>query len=446
MVKLIFRILTVSVLVSCAGTESKTPLWLESDSTQAITQRTMADFSLTIDEAKAKLKEMYQGLTDEKIEEYIANKYLEVKEFDGVRRMHYKSLGNLKLLCPDLRGEWPCRGCDATDTEIAIVDSIVNVAKGDGSTSNQYYVNYRFSIDVPRHDFLIGDTLKVWMPLPIESERQKDVRIISSYPEQYVASTGKSIHNTLYFEIPVTEYSDSILHFEYVGEYKSSAQYYNPEYILANIKNYDKESDLYRQYTQVELPHIIKMDSLAQSIVGEETNPFKQSELVYDYIINRYAWAGAREYSTIECIPQYVIEENHGDCGQVAVLYISLMRSLGVPAKWESGWMLHPGAKNLHDWAEVYFEGVGWVPVDPSFGRYVKSPNPQTQKYYSTGMDQYRFATNTSICGELYPDKKYLRSETVDFQMGEVECTKGNLFYPGWKKKMTILKMELLKK
>ena len=160
---------------------------------------------------------------------------------------------------------------------------------------------------------------------------------------------------------------------------------------------------------------------------------------MYNYIITKYPWAGAREYSSIECIPQFVLAENHGDCGQVALLYISIMRTLGVPARWESGWMLHPGQKNLHDWAEVYFEGVGWVPVDPSFGRYIGAENKATQKFYSTGMDQYRFATNIGVCGQLYPTKKYLRSETVDFQMGEVECSKGNLFYPGWKKKLEII-------
>lgn len=30
--------------------------------------------------------------------------------------------------------------------------------------------------------------------------------------------------------------------------------------------------------------------------------------------------------------------------------------------------MMHPKAWNLHDWAEIYFEGIGWVPVDQSFG------------------------------------------------------------------------------
>ena len=438
--------LLVAAMASCSAPQTEKITWLENDAKQAIEQRTLSDFSLTIDEAKVRLKEKYSDLTDEKIEEYIANKYLEVKDFDGVRRMHYKSIGNLALLCPDIRGEWQCRGCDAPETEIAIVDSIVETSEGNGSCSNQYYVNYRFSLDVPRHDFLLDDTLKVWLPLPLETVRQSDVKILSSQPEQYIVSTGKSVHNTLYFEVPVTETSDSILHFEYVGEYKVSAQYFSPEYIEANIKDYDRESEVYKQYTQFESPHIVNLDSLARSIVGGETNPYRQSELVYDFIIDRYAWAGAREYSTLECIPQYVLDENHGDCGQVALLYISLMRSLGVPARWESGWMLHPGEKNLHDWAEVYFEGVGWVPVDPSFGRFVMSPNKQTKKYYSTGMDQYRFATNLGVCGDLYPAKKYLRSETVDFQMGEVECSNGNLFYPGWKKSLKIVKMELLKK
>ena len=139
-----------------------------------------------------------------------------------------------------------------------------------------------------------------------------------------------------------------------------------------------------------------------------------------------------------------MLDELHGDCGQVSLLYISMMRSLGVPARWESGWMLHPWSKNLHDWAEVYFEGIGWVPVDVSFGRYVNSENENERNFFSTGMDFYRFATNTGICSQLYPSKKFIRSETVDFQVGEVECSKGNLFYPGWSKKLEVLSIEEL--
>ncbi len=442
-----FKILSVSIITiyssSCALNEA-TPIWLEQNTEMAIKQRIISDFSLTIPQAKDKLVELYPNITESDIDNYIANKYLEVMEINGELRMHRKSPGNLKLLCPELRGEWNGRGADATTEEIFWVDSIVDITQGDGSISNEKYVKYKFSIDVPKHDFLIGDTLKVWMPLPIESDRQRNVNVLSSIPQKYEVSIGKSVHNTIYFEIPILETTDSIIHFEYIGEYNVAAQFFMPEYIEKNILPYDTSSVLYKKYTSIELPHIIRLDSLANNVVGKEKNPYKQSELVYDYIVKNYPWAGAREYSTIECLPQYVLNENHGDCGQVALLYISLMRTLGVPARWESGWMLHPGQKNLHDWAEVYFEGIGWVPVDPSFGRYIKANNKVTQKFYSTGMDQYRFATNSGVCGQLYPQKKFLRSETVDFQVGEVECSKGNLFYPGWKKRLEILETKYI--
>lgn len=108
-------------MASCSAPQTEKITWLENDAKQAIEQRTLSDFSLTIDEAKVRLKEKYSDLTDEKIEEYIANKYLEVKDFDGVRRMHYKSIGNLALLCPDIRGEWQCRGCDAPEDRKSVV-------------------------------------------------------------------------------------------------------------------------------------------------------------------------------------------------------------------------------------------------------------------------------------------------------------------------------------
>lgn len=79
-------------------------------------------------------------------------------------------------------------------------------------------------------------------------------------------------------------------HFEYVAEFTGKGVYFDPGYIMANLKPYDKESDLYRQYTAVQEPHIVRLDSLANAIVGDETNPLRQSELVYDYIVSNYPW------------------------------------------------------------------------------------------------------------------------------------------------------------
>lgn len=420
------------------------PLWLEQDSVKAIEYRLKSDFSLSINEAKVELLKLYPSFDVSKIDEYIESNYLETMLIDGEKRMHRKSPRNFKLLNPEIRGAWNGRGGKPDKDDINMVKSILVTSDGKGGICSGKKIKYKFSITVPIHDFLKNDTLRVWMPVPIESSRQKNVKILSVSHNEYVLSANNNTeHNTIYIESPISSVKDSIAYFEYVGEYESYAQYFSPEYIKSHILDYKKDSKEYIKYTDLSHKHII-CDSLAYEIVGVEKCPYKQSELIYEYISKTFPWAGAREYSTIESLPQYVLDKGHGDCGQVALLYISLMRTLGVPARWESGWMLHPWSKNLHDWAEVYFEGVGWVPVDVSFGRYVEFSDMNIRNFFSTGMDCYRFATNTGICSPLIPNKRFIRSETVDFQVGEVECGKGNLFYPGWKKKLEVLSINEL--
>ena len=63
-----------------------------------------------------------------------------------------------------------------------------------------------------------------------------------------------------------------------------------------------------------------QMKALAQKIVGGETNPVLQASMIYGWISANYPWAGAIDYSTIPCMPQYVLDIHHGDCGQVTLL------------------------------------------------------------------------------------------------------------------------------
>jgi len=424
--------------VGVATAMADTPVWLEADSAAAIKSRTLSDFSVPWSDAVVQFNTEY-GIDEATLADWESKHYIETKVIDGVKRVHRKSLGNARLLNPELSGGWKGRGSTASPARIAYVDSVLATVDGRMEDGAAHRVVYRFSIEVPYHEALAGDTLRVWMPFPHASERQCDIRIIETSQPDYVLSGDRSVHSSIYFEQPVVE--GHAAKFSYKAEVVTRGQYFDPDEIDARLVPYDTTSAFYRRYTSVEPPHIIYMPELARRIVGDETGPRKMSEMVYEYIIRHYPWAGAREYSTIECIPQYVINECHGDCGQVSLLYISLMRTLGVPARWESGWMLHPGEKNLHDWAEVYFEGVGWVPVDVSFGRYTSATDPRAVRFYSTGMDAHRFATNHGVSGAFYPAKMFVRSETVDAQLGEVETTRGNLFYPGWKSRLELIEV-----
>lgn len=418
--------------------------WLERDSAAAIDARTRADFPLTRTALLDKLRAGHPDMSDADIDTFVARHYLEAMTIDGEQRFHRKSVRNLHLLNPAYRTR-AARGAEASEARISYVDSVLAYYRGTNPKGLSHRVSYRFTVEVPYNEAIEGDTLRVWMPLPLDSagcSRQRNVEILDAEPSAYTLSGGRSAHNTIYFEAPAPAKGDTA-RFEYVGRFVTSGAYKPESEILGAMRPYDRDGAGYRRYTRLpDGPHIVRLDSLAHAIVGEEADPYRQSELVFDYIVRNYPWAGAREYSTIKCIPEYVLAEGHGDCGQVTLLYISLMRTLGVPARWESGWMLHPGEVNLHDWAEVYFEGVGWLPVDVSFGRYSKASDPEAVTFYSHGTDAHRFASNKGIGDRLYPAKRFVRSETVDFQLGEVETGRGNLYYPAWDSYMTITDIE----
>ena len=184
-----------------------------------------------------------------------------------------------------------------------------------------------------------------------------------------------------------------------------------------------------------QLPHICftePLQQVAQRFMKESDSAYMRALSIFRWVRAHIPWASAREYSTIPCIPEYVLHEGHGDCGQVALLFITLCRMVGVPARWQSGFMLHPGFENLHDWAEIYLKGLGWVPVDVSFGPQKRLSETEGRDFYFGGMDAFRWIVNSGFSGELFPNKQFERSETVDFQRGEVEWKGGNLYFDSW--------------
>ncbi len=99
--------------------------------------------------------------------------------------------------------------------------------------------------------------------------------------------------------------------------------------------------------------------------------------------------------------------------------------------------MLHPGNVNLHDWCEVWYQNVGWVPVDVSF-KLQQSPNKAVREFYISGIDAYRLVVNNDYGRSFQPPKYWPRSEPVDFQRGELEWEGGNLFFNKWSRNMEV--------
>ena len=282
-----------------------------------------------------------------------------------------------------------------------------------------------------------GEIIRCWLPYPKENNpRQKDIYLLGVSNEKFTLSPDSSVHRTIYMENIARKGKPAIFRISY--SFKSSGQFFDPSSII--VLPYNKASGFYMKYTAEQLPHICftsKIRHLADSITGNEENPFEIVRKIYYWFSNNIPWAGAPEYSIIPNIPEYVLVNRRGDCGMQTFLFMSMLRYKGVPVKWESGWNMQPDFKNLHDWCEVYFEGTGWIPVDVEHGLQY-SDNQEIKEFYISGIDSYRLIVNDGVSGSLYPAKKFLRSEPFDFQRGEVEWKGGNLYFDKWDYEMKI--------
>jgi transglutaminase-like putative cysteine protease len=202
-----------------------------------------------------------------------------------------------------------------------------------------------------------------------------------------------------------------------------------------------------------EAPHVVftePIKKLARDIIGSETNPMLQAKAFYDWIDSNVLYSFAREYSTLTNISDYCLSHRYGDCGQEALLFITLCRSQGIPARWQTGWDIFPGFKDIHDWTEIYLAPYGWVPVDPWAGLYATryataltgKERRELHDFYFGGLDYYRMAANSDHSVELDPSKKTMRSDNVDFQRGELEWDGGNIYFNDFKFKLEVQELK----
>lgn len=424
------------------ATEELTPAQrYEWDAKIQIMDRIRRDFRKDDTTVLAYIKDIIPDVTPEQIAQWEESKALECMVIDGVKKYFNSAPRNLFRIDSQAQAHWDVKGRQSDELDIFLAEYLPKVV---ATTSKKDIENVgmpqkfkiKYTLTVKPNEVPEGETIRVWLPYPRETRRSGDIKLLSTTQENYIISPDEYEHKSLYMEGVAVK--DTPATFGYELEYIAYNHWFN--FGAEDVKPYDVNSELYKEYTAERNTHVIFTEDIKRitdSLVAGETNPYLKARRIFDYIANNYPWASAREYSTIENIPQYVIDNHHGDCGQVGLTFITMARYAGIPAKWQSGWMLHPGDINLHDWAEAYFEGIGWVPVDQSFGL-TKSDDDKVHHYFLGGIDAFRYYVNSDYSGDFYPAKTHLRSETVDFQRGEVEWRGENLYFGRWSYNMDV--------
>ena len=398
--------------------------------------RIRKDFRKTDEDVLKYVKKYYPEAGDEDLKNWEEDGTLEFKVIDGKKYYFNRAPANLFRVNKEAKKrKIEVDGNRKSKLDRFIEDYIPKVIEEAGTSGEtvvkpqKMKLSYKLVVDadaVPE-----GEEIRCWLPYPRESHsRQQNIKLVSVNSDDYIIAPSDRLQRTIYLEKPAVKGEPTVFSFEL--EYTA----YNERHNLykANPAEYKMDSDIYREFTKEREPHIVftdRLKNLSAGIVSLDDKPIEKAKKIFRWIHDNIPWAGAREYSTISNIPDYCISNGWGDCGIKALTFITLCRYNGIPAKWQSGWMLHPGSINLHDWAEIYIENSGWVPVDPDFN-FIDSDNDDIKWFYFGGIDAYHFIVNDDYSRPLYPAKIYPRSETVDFQRGEVEWRGGNLYFDKW--------------
>lgn len=401
-------------------------------------RRIRIDYSLTADELYSQLERTVRDITRPEFDGWIRDGKFDARIIDDTLRFVGTSRSNLFFRNPEIADRrLPLPDQRAFHT--ALLRDCISIEKAADSLGTPYVLpkdfNVTMNLTADSGAAVPGEIIRAWLPIPREFPFQVNYRLASCSSRPLNISSPGSTIRSLYMEQPADSTGGSDFKISY--KYRTLGVHFNLD--RNKILPYDTTDSVFKKFTS-KSPNIIftdKIKRLSTEIIGNETNPLMKARKIYDWVSGNIKYSFAREYSTISNISDYCLTKEYGDCGQEAMLFITLCRYNGIPARWQSGWFTFPNAKDIHDWTEIYLPPYGWVPVDPYMGiaatRYMNDLTEKEREtirdFYFGGLDQYRMSANSDNNQSLSPVKKFFRSDNVDFQRGELESKTGNIYF-----------------
>ena len=419
--------------------------------------RIKKDFPYTKEQLFAELKKSVKGLTQQEYDRWIREGRFDSREIDGRRYFMTSSVSNLYFRYPELEAR-RITPKPMAEFEKARWENCVAIKQAAKAEKKPYVLPKRFHVtmtvtaqaNAAPPDEIIG----AWLPIPRHYPFQTGFELLStSSPIRHIGREQAPLRS-VYLEQPAKKNKPTEFKLEY--DYTTHGVWFDIQ--PDNVRPADPDDLELKQFVR-EAPHVVftpEIRALSQQIAGDETNPYPKAKKFYDWIAGEIKYSYAIEYSTIRNISDYCRTKGYGDCGQEALLFITLCRLNGIPARWQSGWNIVPGGKTIHDWSEIYLAPYGWMPVDPYMGifamRYATALSAAQRReirdFYFGGLDQYRMAANSDHNQTLKPPKQSMRSDDVDFQRGELEWNEHNIYFDqySWKLDWKELKLPRAKR
>ena len=155
---------------------------------------------------------------------------------------------------------------------------------------------------------------------------------------------------------------------------------------------------------------------LARDVTAGSRDPYEAALKLTDYLSSRYKYTlGLKRQTQLEPLDEFLFVRRSGNCEYFAASLAVMLRSLGTPARVVGGFQRgewNPYGRyfmvrlaDAHSWVEAYFDGLGWVTLDPSPRAEAEAQAAQAgvlSLYLDAArMRWYRYVVNWSLTDQL---------------------------------------------
>ena len=256
-----------------------------------------------------------------------------------------------------------------------------------------YLVQYSADIsDVVTSDI---STITLRCPVPVTSPSQPSLEFTEITP----APVLQNYQNCIIHQI--TKNRNNLPKSVFRQSFAVSVCEINTDVKAAGVGSYkNMNQTLYEKYTKAD--DVVASDSeaiisLANEIVGKETNAYKKAQLIYKYMLDNYSVLDKVRKNDAD--PLDMLKKASGDAYDYAVIFAALARAAGIPALVDSGILIGQDlSTQAHWWNEIYLYEFGWLPIDVALadGLEYKSWNENTdldaELYYFGNLDSHHIA------------------------------------------------------
>ena len=311
---------------------------------------------------------------------------------------------------------------DTPSKESICLKEVLKEMKENGEAGRVFKMHA--SIRLKDEAFYPGITLKAHLPLPALYSPVEKVQILSHSEGNVTIDPEEALCRTICIEAVLQENRPFFVEYEYTVRSAYVDLWQEPAAFLPEAARWNMpeptKADVEEQMPHIRFTPYLKV--LAQELKGEETDTLAVARRIYDYITGHVNYSYMRAYALIPDIPQYCARNLRGDCGVQALLFITLCRICGIPARWQSGLYTNPVRSGPHDWALFYTKEYGWRPVDPSFGGSARRAGDEPRRrLYFGNIDPFRMTANHAFQHPFSVKKSFMRIDPYDNQRGELE-------------------------